>query len=463
MSTLTLAIQITVLMAMAASAPAHAQDLFQRSAEIGRGPSAQTEVYRGRDRIDLRMGGELLPELTRRTSGTAELGLSGTLDMDFACGKFDVNASLKSLFGKEARSEFTRGLIEYALSEITGSALTLLCEASPTACQVFQHHRVNANAMLKVNHDWCRSVEQGIDTGLQSAQASAIKDCLAEKQRQGMAVDDAKHACQTPSTLRGFGGIKVSEIRIVDELTRALNLSSQDQKLAKQYLSDVAYSTRGASGTIRPSAVSDAFEQRRQDKYTAWEQAFAEAASTGTISPDIREKLGPKGARQMLVEDLRQVASLSPAQHGLFLWHMATEAAFFEVELEVTNVERWLATLRRDPQADRGTVQLVERQLADLQSEMAQLRQLRQAEEGWNRELLRMTETLQRQAVTKTTTEAYREVANQKGDQVLRQLPRFGALSTRTGSSSASGTACCEPPISGGSPGVSMNFGLDGK
>lgn len=463
MSILTLVVQITVLMAVAASAPAHAQDLFQRSAQIGPGTSTQTDVYSSRDRTDLRIGGDLLPEMARSAPRSAQLGVGGTLDLDFACGKFDLNASLKSVFGKEARSEFTKGLIEYALSEITGSALTLLCEASPTACQVFQHHRINANAMLKVNQDWCRSVEQGIDTGLQSARASAIKDCLAEKQRQGMAVDDAKQACQTPTTLRGFGGVKVPEIRIVDELTRALNLGSQDQNLAKKYLSDVAVSPQGASGTVRPSAVSEAFEQRRQGKYGAWEQAFAEAASSGTISQDVRDKLGPKGARQMLVEDLRQVALLSPSQHSLFLWHMATEAAFFEVELEVTNVERWLTTLRRDPQADRGTVQQVERQLADLRSEMAQLRQLRQSEEGWNRELLRMTETLQRQAVTQTTTEAYRQDANQKGDQVLRQLPRFGALSTRTGSSSASGTACCEPPLAGGSPGVSMNFGLDGK
>lgn len=460
MKNFSLSALFTALWALAAPVPAEAQDLFQRATQSGRGPSAEMDGYRSRDRMDLRMGGDLLPEMARRRYGTAELGVGGTLDVDFACGKFDINASLKSRFGKEARSEFVNGLVNYALSEITGSALTLLCEASPTACQVFQHTRINAGAMMKADYDWCAAVTQGVDTGLQSAQANAIKECLAEKQRQGMPVDEAKRACQAASVMRGFGGVKVAEIRIVDELVRALKLNAHDQKLAKEYLSDVGYSTRGATGTLRPSAVSEAFERRRQEKYGAWEQAFAEAAATGTLSPEVREKLGPKGARQMLVEDLRRVATLSRAQHGLFLWHMATEAAFFEVELEVANVERWLGTLRRDPQADRGTVEQVERQLADLHAEMAQLRQLRQAEEGWNRELLRMTETLHRSAAEKRATEVYRAEANQKGDQVLRELPRLGALSTRPNPSPAGGAGCCERPASGSGQGASMNFGF---
>lgn len=438
-----------------------AQDLFQRSAQAGRMPSSEVDVYRGRDRVDLRMGGDLLPEMARKRIGSAELGVGGSLDVDFACGKFDVYGSLKSAFGKEARSEFANGLVNYALSEITGSALTLLCEASPTACQVFQHHRINAGAMLKVDYDWCGAVTQGVETGLQSAQANAIKECLAERQRQGMPLNDAKRACQNASAMRGFGGLKVSEIRLVDELVRALKLGAADQKLAKEYLSDVAYSTRGASGSLRPSAVLEAFERRRQEKYGAWEQAFAEAASTGTISPDVREKLGPKGARQMLAEDLRQVAGLTRTEHGLFLWHMATEAAFFEVELEVAHVERWLATLRRDPQADRGTVEQVERQLTDLRSELNQLRELRRAEDGWNRELLRMTESLQRGAAERRTKEVTRSEANQKGDQILRELPPIGALSTRV--SATPGAACCDGPAARSAQGANMNFGLGGK
>lgn len=452
---------VVALVMFAALERAYAQDLFQRAAQAGRPSGADIDVYRGRDRVDLRMGADLLPEMARKRVGTAELGVGGSLDVDFACGKFDAYGSLRSAFGKEARSEFANGLVNYALSEITGSALTLLCEASPTACQVFQHHRINAGAMLKVDYDWCGAVTQGVETGLQSAQANAIKECLAEKQRQGMPLDDAKRACQNASAMRGFGGLKVSEIRLVDELVRALKLGPADQKLAKEYLSDVGYSTRGASGTLRPSAVSDAFERRRQEKYGAWEQAFAEAASTGTISPEVREKLGPKGARQMLTEDLRQVARLSRTEHGLFLWHMATEAAFFEVELEVANLERWLATLRRDPQADRGTVEQVERQLTDLRSEMNQLRDLRRAEEGWNRELLRMTESLQREAAAQRTRDVARSEANQKGDQVLRQLQPVGSLSSKI--SSTPGAACCDRPLPGAGQGANMNFGLGGK
>ncbi|HEV3029206.1 MAG TPA: hypothetical protein VG457_16625, partial [Planctomycetota bacterium] len=125
-------------------ASAFAQDLLQRAKnDLGIGTSRSTQSYQGRDRLDLALSGDLGAGLLA-PQGSANLGLNASLDVDFACGKFDVNANLRSLFGKEAREEFMRGILNYGLSELTGSGLTLLCEASPTACQVFQHYRINA-------------------------------------------------------------------------------------------------------------------------------------------------------------------------------------------------------------------------------------------------------------------------------------------------------------------------------
>src|SRR5581483_1714561 len=227
-----------------------AQDLLQRAKnDLGIGSSRGAQSYQGRDRLDLAVSGDLGAGLLA-PQGSANLGLNASLDADFACGKFDLNANLRSLFGKEAREEFMKGILNYALSELTGSGLTLLCEASPTACQVFQHYRINANEMLKVNYNWCQAIQQGVDSGLQKSQAAAIKSCLDEKRNQGMTIDQALSACQNSNKMQGFGGLQVVNLNILSELSRALNLAPADQKRASLLLNDVTLSTSGASGQI---------------------------------------------------------------------------------------------------------------------------------------------------------------------------------------------------------------------
>src|SRR5205085_999886 len=83
-----------------------------------------------------------------------------------------------------------------------GSALVLACYASPTVCDAIKHYRISANSMLGMELDSCRSLEQSLAGVQRQSQARAIKECLDEKARQGVPLDEAQKACRKSPELR---------------------------------------------------------------------------------------------------------------------------------------------------------------------------------------------------------------------------------------------------------------------
>src|SRR5262245_36555434 len=110
-------------------------------------PEAKLAV--GKDRTDLRLSANVIPNLR----GQREFGISANLDLDFICGQFDLKSTFKSLLGREIREEFLQGALGYLQSELTGSAMELLCQAQPTLCTLLQNHNIAANLKLGYHYD----------------------------------------------------------------------------------------------------------------------------------------------------------------------------------------------------------------------------------------------------------------------------------------------------------------------
>ena len=139
---------------------------------------------------------------------------------DFGCGSFDLKASFRSLFNKNIKEEFLGGALSAVQSELAGSAMVLACYASPTVCEAIKHYRISANSMLGMELDGCRSLEQALEGVQRQSQARAIKECLDEKARKGVPLDEAQKACRKSTDLRGLDGRPVKQI----DLNRDLGL-----------------------------------------------------------------------------------------------------------------------------------------------------------------------------------------------------------------------------------------------
>jgi len=275
------------------ASPALAQDLFER--HRGSGDAVKTSEYRGRDRLDLQLSADATKLLGAQNAGGSRLGVSGYIDYDFACGRFDIRSNLKQLLSKEAREEFLGDVVDGLLGELVHNTMVLVCETSPTVCQALQHYRISANAMLGMQYDWCSAIEAAVDDSNQSTRAKAIKDCIEEKRAQGLTLDQARDACENADKIRGLDGKFVKEIDILEEIRRAFDLPKVDQDILVQLISSLRYSPKGGEGEIKAHAAFDRHQQLVDQYAKAWNRAIQRKELTedelAALSPDKASRL----------------------------------------------------------------------------------------------------------------------------------------------------------------------------
>jgi hypothetical protein len=268
---------------------------------------------------------------------------------DFACGNFDLKASFKTLFDKNVREEWLGGALSAVKSELAGSALVLACYASPTVCDAIKHYRLSANSMLGMELDTCRAVEQALDGVQQRSQARAIKDCLDEKARQGVPLDQAQQACRNATRVRGLDGKPVQEIDLIKDLGLPDKLVPPLQVGAGTFKAE-------SHGT----EVVEAYEAKRREALAAWETAFR--------APDraALEKLG--GVSRL---ELAQIAAMEPARRDAVARSVSSATALAELVKEAHDAERRLesAELLANPEVRLE----LERRRTQLRNEIARL------------------------------------------------------------------------------------------
>ncbi len=303
-----------------------AQDLFERETALRR---------------------RLPPGIEHKDSKPHQAGIELDVAPDFACGNFDFKASFKSLFDRNVKEEFLGSALEALKSELAGSALVLACYASPTVCDAIKHYRVSTNSMLGMEFDACRAVEQAMDGVQQRSQARAIKECLDEKARQGMALDEARRACRGTGSVRGLDGKAVKEIDLVKDLGLPEGLVAP---------------LRMGAGTLRAEArstrVVEAYEAKRRDALAAWEAAVRDPGKAAV----------PGGLSRL---ELSRVAAMEPARRELVIRSVASASALAELVKEVHDAERALesAELLANPEVRAE----LERRRGQLRNEIARL------------------------------------------------------------------------------------------
>jgi len=404
------------------------QDLFERAKTNGNTGSAEFESYPGRDRLDLRFGAAL-PKLSGDKGG-ARIGFESVIDSDFACGRFDLKANLKTLLSKESRSDMLDALLGALEGELLSNALVLTCEASPTACQAFQHFRVNANAILGLQYDRCQAIQSAVNDSLQGIKAKAIKDCVEERRRGGTSMDEALAACEKVDTMTGLDGKKVKEIDLTKELQKALKIDDVDFAHLQELLSSVRLSTGGVKGEVQADGVIRKFDKLNAEYLAAWTDATSALVSDPTKKPDNEAlaKLVPPGASGgILPDELREVAELPEHQRRVVIRLLASESALLHLTLEVQEIERRLAAARKDPRNDESRVRQWTQELEDVRLQLRQIEERAARQERLSAAFLRARD-LARRSQSRDAASAMADA--DEADSIQKRLdefaPKFG-------------------------------------
>jgi hypothetical protein len=324
------------------------------------------DAVKVKGRLDLRLGPSL--DNSRCTYLPAKVSAELKIVPDFACGRFDVSASYKSTFTKAFREELLGSLIASARAEISGSAMVLACQMSPTLCDAMKHYKIVASEALALQFGQCRSIESGASGLFDGLRARAIKQCLAELQAEGFTLDEALHRCQSSRHLRGLLGGKVEEINLVKEITKVLKLPRDAEGILMEILGDAAWREKGRTGAVHIKPISGLFERLRVEFEMSWTRAAADPAKAGN------EKLVPAGAPPATAFEVQRLSSLSEGERKIVIASLASSLSLQETSRRLGEVQAALeaaASAADDP----AMVQKLQEESRRLESEFRRLRE----------------------------------------------------------------------------------------
>lgn len=384
---------VTLALLLSLAGPAVSQDLLERARHVreNAGGPVSTETYRSPDRLDLRAGAAFPTGAILADRGTAQIGLDGVFESDFACGRFDMRGSLRNLLSKEMRDEFLDTALGALQSELMYNGLVLACEVSPTACDALKHFRANANALLSISYDRCAAIEEGIRDGLQSARAQAIKDCVERKRQEGVRdPSEALAACEKASEVSGLLGGRVAEFNLARELQKAYHLEGADAARLETLLGSLRITPKGVAGEVKADLVLREYSKLEREYAQAWTEAAQAAAAhpAAPIPSDIEKKLQPPGAPGPLALGLQKIAQLPPAVRKIRIELIASRAAALDLAIKVQELERYLSGAAKLPQNSEARVREIEQELRDLRLQLRHIDELVARKEEYNRTLL---------------------------------------------------------------------------
>jgi len=306
------------------------------------------DSVKARGRLDLRLG----PSLDQGKCTILPTKVSAELKVvpDFACGTFDVSAGFKSTFTKAFREELLGSLLTSARAEISGSAMVLACQMSPTLCDAMKHYKIVAADSLALQFGQCRAVESGASGVSDGLRARAIKQCLAELQKEGFTLDEALHRCQSSRHLRGLAGGEVEEINLVKEVTKVLKLPSDAEGLLMEILGDAVYREGGRSGAIHIRPISGLFERLRLEFEVSWSRAAADPPRAKD------EKLVPVGAPPATAFEVQRMALMPEAERRIAIASLASSLSLQETSRRLGEAQAALeaaASVAADPALER--------------------------------------------------------------------------------------------------------------
>jgi hypothetical protein len=328
------------------SSIARGQDLFDRLRADKDEKQPAVQVQQERSGVSARVAPDYDYQGLAKDRGSSAVGSRVSFDYDFSCGRFDVRSSLKNLLSQEFRDEFVQDLLNAGEGYLASNALNLLCQASPTLCNVFKHHRANANALLAINYDKCQAMEQALQADTQRARARILKDCMERMLRENpeISLDEAQRKCLRSEEIRNLKGEFVKELNLVEDLSKFFELDPDASKDVSSILGETRLTSQGKEQT-RVGSLGGYYATRKSGYILAWSVAFSRKASSAGLSQDEFGALAPRAA-QVTDEDVRTLNLIPDWKRDLLVRVLAGAFALYDATIRARQIEELIAQVQ---------------------------------------------------------------------------------------------------------------------
>jgi len=371
--------------AMLLGSRARGQDLFDRLRASKDEKQQTVKVQQERSGISARVAPDYDYEGLAKDRGSSAVGGRVSFDYDFSCGRFDVRSSLKNLLSQEFRDEFVQDLLNAGEGYLASNALNLLCQASPTLCNVFKHHRANANALLAINYDKCQAMEQVLQNDTQRARARILKDCMERmlKENPQISLDDAQRKCMRAQEFRNLRGEFVKELNLVEDLSKFFELDPETSKDVSSILGETRLTAQGKEQT-QAGSLGGYYTTRKQGYVSAWTSAFSRKAFSSGLSQDDLRALAPRAAA-VTQEDVRILNLIPDWKRDLLVRVLAGAFALYDATIRARQIEELIARVQAAGASELVKDELEARrkkardELASLREEYEGMRVMQQA------------------------------------------------------------------------------------
>ena len=256
---------------------------------------------------------------------------------DLEAGSVAVADFLAPLISEE--EEVMRVLMRDPEKWLARSGLTLLCQASPTLCNVFKHLRANANAARETVQETIRSLESRVPGFEAVSRSEILRECVREAIAKGENPAAALRACYSTDRLKDALGEWRDKLDLGHEIARRLGLDPAQTSLLREMLRPVAITSKGLEIVDRPSPLQRRFRNRVAEWTGRWREAIEDPRRV------TRETLQEMARIGLSDEDLGRMAAVADWMKERVVASIASAVSRVEIEDEAAQLDGWLATL----------------------------------------------------------------------------------------------------------------------
>ncbi|MBN4071792.1 hypothetical protein JYT83_00085 [bacterium AH-315-F18] len=267
---------------------------------------------------------------------------------DAACGSFDFLTNFRATFDQHAAEKYLGNVAR----AVTASApLIVTCYASPTLCDAFKHFKAMSGLTLDTAFARCEAVQDAVLDWGSNLYNKQKADCLNEKGRQGVPLEEAMKACSGFHEIPSLSGLKKTHVNLIDDAFDLVDdFDPNRRRLARTIFGDLDLQADGQIFSKKTKGgIRIMFNTTRDENMKNWEKVIRQTARGRAADlTDLKSLSTP--ALPITHEVVQAVVSLPPSKQAIAISSISSATAMSEVQARVHEIDEKLAQAQTEAQ-----------------------------------------------------------------------------------------------------------------
>lgn len=319
-----------------------------------------------------------------------------------SCGSFNLGASLKGIFNKDAAQSFLKNM---GANAISSAPMLLMSYASPTLANTFMHIKDSSERLLTLRNQQCQAVEKAaMKAGiLMRAKQEGKYRCMMEQQKQGATLNEAvQHCLNSSDTITKYIPLNATNssqesktVNVSSDIKSLTGMDNNEYNLFKEAVGDIKLNGNSILDNEQKDPVQTIYNKNVSKYNTALNNLVDDVGMNSIDNTEIakiRKETGVTILPSSLVE-MYNLKQTDPYTYGVFTNMLANKLALHKLNEEILNIESDLeiAKQKAQNQGNQDLASLLDKK-SKLELERKRLIEREKAAEDTSRLLLQIHE-----------------------------------------------------------------------